>query len=85
MIVMKSQEAAVAIVKKASVVTNENNVSEEARIDTDAITEEGRHCIDQFYHLKPMDRVAEFYAGFTPKAITSGCVVNFTEPYHIID
>ena len=59
---------------------------EEARIDTDAITEEGRHCIDQFYHLKPMDRVAEFYASFTPEGYNEWArVVNFTEPYHIID
>jgi SAM-dependent methyltransferase len=50
-------------------------------------TEEGRFVVDQFYrNLPEMENVKEWYAGFTPEGYNEWArVVNFTEPYHIID
>ena len=67
---------------------------EEAKIDTDANNhvrearhEEGKFCIQQFYSNLPEQKdVAQWYAGFTPEGYNEWArVVNFTEPYHIID
>ena len=48
---------------------------------------EGRFVIDQFYNALPEQKdVAQWYAGFTPEGYNEWArVVNFTEPYHIID
>ena len=67
---------------------------EETKVDTDLLShqdqarnEEGRFVIDQFYnHLPKQEDVAAWYAGFTPEGYNEWArVVNFTEPYHIID
>ena len=54
---------------------------------TECQTEEGRHVVDQFYrNLPDPNEVKEWYAGFTPEGYNEWArVVNFTEPYHIID
>ncbi len=75
-----------------------NSTFEEHKVDTEkqaepispldeARHEEGRFCIDQFYnHLPEQKDVAEWYAGFTPEGYNEWArVVNFTEPFHIID
>ncbi len=73
-----------------------NSLIEEHKIDTDANGllncnearhEEGRHVIDSFYNNLPEQKdVAEWYAGFTPEGYNEWArVVNFTEPFHIID
>ena len=53
----------------------------------EAQTQEGRFVIEQFYtNLPQQEDVAEWYAGFTPEGYNEWArVVNFTEPYHIID
>ena len=50
-------------------------------------TDEGRQAVAAFYNdLRPQEEVKEFYAGFTPEGYNEWArVVNFTEPYHIID
>ena len=72
---------------------------EESKIDTDRTRKEilshqeqarhaeGRFVIDQFYNNLPEQKdVAQWYAGFTPEGYNEWArVVNFTEPYHIID
>ena len=69
---------------------------EEHKVNSDVVeeshtasaqTEEGRHVIDQFYrHLPDPADIKEWYAGFTPEGYNEWArVVNFTEPYHIID
>ncbi len=75
-----------------------NSLIEEHKVDTDAKAsgaldcnearhEEGRHVIDSFYNNLPEQKdVAEWYAGFTPEGYNEWArVVNFTEPFHIID
>ena len=54
---------------------------------SEATTQEGKFVIDQFYrHLPKQENVASWYAGFTPEGYNEWArVVNFTEPYHIID
>lgn len=52
-----------------------------------ARNEEGKHVIEQFYNNLPEQKdVAQWYAGFTPEGYNEWArVVNFTEPFHIID
>jgi len=54
---------------------------------SEAKHEEGRYVISQFYNAIPAQKdIAQWYAGFTPEGYNEWArVVNFTEPYHIID
>ena len=49
--------------------------------------EEGRFVVEQFYNNLPaQEDVKGWYAGFTPEGYNEWArVVNFTEPYEIID